>query len=569
MQDISVLIGGQAGDGIKQAGNSIARLFNRLGYYAFVYEDYPSLIRGGHNFAVIRASSKKIISHKNKISVLIALNQETVEKHEAKLENNGIILFDSDSVKTKEESTSMGGGLIKEARPLIGIPMKSIIEELGLPLIVRNTVSLGALAKLMGVEFSIVEDVIKSTIKKKVEENIKAARKGYEACEEKFKVEKLDSEKKPLLTGNEAIALGLVKGGMKLYVAYPMTPASSILHYLAAHEDELKVRTVHPETEIAVIGMAQGASYAGIRSAVGTSGGGFALMVEHLSLAGQAEIPIVIVLSQRPAPATGVPTYTAQGDLLFAMFAGHGEFARAIIAPGDAEEAFYLSAEAMNLAWKFQIPVILLADKHLSESTFVAEINESLAKLEAPKLWDGKNNYKRYLQTENGVSPLAFPGNEKAVVKANSYEHDEYGITVEEAEAVKKGFEKRLRKMQALEEYLKDKETVKVYGNKESDTVVITWGSTKGAVVEACEKLGLKAVQPLYLMPLPVEKIKKEVENKRVIVAEVNSTGQLANWLSWHGIKVDEKILKYDARPFTVDEIEEKLKKLAWPLIEV
>ncbi len=544
MSEISVLIGGQAGDGIKQAGNAIARLFNRAGYYTFVYEDYPSLIRGGHNFAIIRASPKKIIAHKDKVNILIALNQDTIEKHSWRVEN-GFALFDSDKVNTQG----------------LGIPMSSITNEMKLPHIVRNTISLGALARTVGFNFEMVEEVIRKTIGKKTEENIEAAKKGYELAEEKIKLEKLENDPKPLLTGNEAISLGLVKGGMKLYVAYPMTPASSILHYLAAHAEELKIRTVHPETEIAVIGMAQGAAVAGIRTACGTSGGGFALMVEHLSLSGQAEIPVVIVLSQRPAPATGVPTYTAQGDLFFSMFAGHGEFARAVIAPGDSEEAFYLSAEAMNLAWKFQIPVILLADKHLSESTFVAELEESIP-VEAPKLWNGEGEYKRYLDTEDGVSPLAFPGNEKATVKANSYEHDEYGITTEDPEIITKGHEKRLKKMHALEEYLKTKETVKVYGKEESETVVITWGSSKGAVVEACENLGAKVVQPLYLMPLPVWEIEKHVKNKLVIVAELNSTGQLARWLRYHGINVDGTLLKYDGRPFTVDWIEERLNTI-------
>ncbi len=544
MSEISVLIGGQAGDGIKQAGNAIARLFNRAGYYTFVYEDYPSLIRGGHNFAIVRASPKKIIAHKDKVNILIALNQDTIEKHSWRVEN-GFALFDSDKVNAQG----------------LGIPMSSITNEMKLPHIVRNTISLGALARTVGFDFEMVEEVIRKTIGKKTEENIEAAKKGYELAEEKIKLEKLENDPKPLLTGNEAISLGLVKGGMKLYVAYPMTPASSILHYLAAHAEELKIRTVHPETEIAVIGMAQGAAFAGIRTACGTSGGGFALMVEHLSLSGQAEIPVVIVLSQRPAPATGVPTYTAQGDLFFSMFAGHGEFARAVIAPGDSEEAFYLSAEAMNLAWKFQIPVILLADKHLSESTFVAELEENVP-VETPKLWNGEGEYKRYLDTEDGVSPLAFPGNEKATVKANSYEHDEYGITTEDPEIITKGHEKRLKKMHALEEYLKTKETVKVYGKEESEAVVITWGSSKGAVVEACENLGVKLVQPLYLMPLPVWEIEKHVKNERVIVAELNSTGQLARWLRYHGINVDGTLLKYDGRPFTVDWIEERLNTI-------
>ncbi len=547
MLEISTLVGGAAGDGIKQAGNAIARVFNRLGYNIFVYEDYPSLIRGGHNFAIIRACSEKILSHKEKIDILIALNQDTIEKHAWRLKENSIVIFDSNSVSTEG----------------IGIPMKEIAKEKNLPLIVRNTVALGALGGILGIDFEIIEDVIRSTIKKKLEENIEVAEKGYEIAEKgKLKIEKIENEVKPLVTGNEAVGLGLVKGGMKLYIAYPMTPASSILHYLAAHEEEFKIATVHPETEIAVIGIAEGAAYAGIRSACGTSGGGFALMVEHLSLAGQAEIPVVIVLSQRPGPATGVPTYTEQGDLFFAMFAGHGEFPRAVIAPGDANEAFYFAAEAMNLAWKFQMPVILLIDKHLSESTFTSNFDETSVKLELPKWWNGNGEYKKYLFEEDGVSPMAFPGNPNAIVKSNSYEHDEYGITVEDQDLVAKGHEKRLRKMKSLEEYLKNKETVKVYGNEDSDIVLVTWGSSKGAVVEVGEKLGLKVVQPLYMRPLPVWELKKHLEGKKVITVEVNSTGQFGKWLEYHGFKVHEKVLKYNARPFAADELEERIRKV-------
>ena len=549
MREVSVLIGGEAGDGIKQAGNAIARLFNRLGYYVFVYEDYQSLIRGGHNFALIRACEKKILCHKDKIDILIALNQETIEKHSSRLKN-GITIFDSNSVK--------GEG--------IGIPMSEIVKEMNLPRIVRNSIALGALAGMLDLDFQIVEEVIKATIKKKIASNIEAAKKGYEITfnnsEKKIHVERLSSEPKPLITGNEAVALGLAKAGMKLYIAYPMTPSSSILHYLAAHEDELKLAVVHPENEIAVIGMVEGASYAGIRAACGTSGGGFALMVEHLSLAGQGEIPLVVVLSQRPAPATGVPTYTEQGDLFFTMFAGHGEFPRAVIAPGDAEEAFYLSAHAMNLAWKFQMPVILLIDKHISESTFVAEINENAINLELPEFWKGEGEYKRYTFTQSGISPLAFPGQKNAVVKLNSYEHDEYGITTEEAELVAKGHEKRLRKMRTLEEYLKTKETVKVYGNEDSEIVLVTWGSVKGAALEACENLGIKLVQPLYLLPLPTWELEKHLKGKQVIVAEQNSTAQLARWLSFHGFTIEAKILKYNGRPFAVDELEERIREV-------
>ena len=565
-KDYSILIGGKAGDGIKHAGNTTAKLFNRLGYWIFAYVDYPSLIKGGHNFVILRANSQKILAHKNKIDVLVAFNKDTIEKHSWRLKKGAFLIFDSNSINLKSNK--------------LGLPLGEIVKNLGLPQIARNTAALGALAALFGIKFSIVENVIKSSINIKVKENIQAAKQAYKLIKKPLlKVSPIKNTPKPLLTGNEAIALGAVKAGLKAYIAYPMTPASSILHYLAKYKKELNITTVHPENEIAVIGMAQGASYAGIKNMIGTSGGGFALMIEHLSLSGQAEIPLVIVLSQRPGPATGVPTYTAQADLFFSLYAGHGEFPRIVLAPGDTEEAFYSTAESLNLAWKFQIPVILLSDKHLSESIFSSELNESKITSEKPKLWNKKgnyknlelrsrtlklqSNYKRYTLTKDGVSPLAFPGEKNAVIKSNGYEHDEYGITTEDAPMIIKGNEKRLKKMETIENELKKKETVKVYGNKKSKTVLIAWGSTKGIAIEVAKIFNIKVVQPLYLMPFPKLELKKHLKNaEKIIDIEINTTGQLGDLLKFHGFKIDKKILKYDGRPFAVDELEKIIKKL-------
>ncbi|MBZ9577669.1 2-oxoacid:acceptor oxidoreductase subunit alpha [Patescibacteria group bacterium] len=549
-KECSILIGGQAGDGIKLAGALVANLLNRLGYWTFVYIDYPSLITGGHNFAIVRAGSEKILAHADKVNILVALNQETVEKHAWRLKEKTLIVFDSNSVKAKG----------------LGLPLSEIVKNKGLPLIARNSAGLGAVASVLEIEFPIVADVIRSSIKKKTKENIEAAKVVYNQTKKLgkiFKLPLLKNPPKPLLTGNEAIALGAVKAGLKAYIAYPMTPSTGILHYLAKHKEKLNIVTIQLENEIGVIGAAQGASYAGVKTMVGTSGGGFALMTEHLSLAGQAEIPTVIVLAQRPAPASGVPTYTAQGDLFFALHAGHGDFPRIVIAPGDVEEAFYLTAEALNLAWKFQIPVIILSDKHLSESIFSAEFDENKIIRGNPKIWNKKGEYKRYAFTKNGISPLAFPGQKKAVVKSNSYEHDEFGITTENPKLVTKGSEKRLKKMKAIEDVLMKKETVKVYGNPKSKTALIAWGSTKGAVVEVAKSHNLKVIQPLFLHPFPVWELKKHLSNvKRIIGVEVNSTGQLCKLLKFNGFKVDEQILKYDGRPFTVDELEKKVKKI-------
>lgn len=548
MKEISILIGGKAGDGIRQAGHTLARLLNRIGYRIFFYDDYPSLIRGGHNFSIIRASQKRIIAHKETVDLIVALNQDAVEKHIHRLNDNGMILFDT------KKAGAQG----------IGVDFMGIVKDLeGVP-IMRNTAALGALAKILGAEWSVLERVMMDTIEKQIDLNLKIAQYAYDQVEKAYMpLPKLNQNPLPLLSGNEAIALGAVQAGLNMYIAYPMTPASAILHYLAAHEDDLGVVTLHPESEIGVALVALGAAYAGAKTMVGTSGGGFALMTEALSLAGQGELPIVFVVSQRPGPSTGVPTYTMQGDLLFVLHSGHGEFVKVVLAPGDAEEAFYLTGLAVNLAWQFQIPSFVLSDKHLSESIFSFEADLNAVKPESPLLWDGQGEYKRYLDSENGVSPLTFPGNPSAIVKVTSYEHDEYGITTEEPEEIVRMQQKRLRKRKTLIDELTKHEQVKVYGSSESKTALLCWGSTKGACIEVAQELGLKVVQPLVLEPLPIEPLQKALADAtKIIAVEANATGQLATLLSSQGLCIDDMILRFDARPFTVDTLLDKVKEI-------
>jgi 2-oxoglutarate/2-oxoacid ferredoxin oxidoreductase subunit alpha len=548
MEELSILIGGKAGDGIRQAGQTLARLLNRKGYRIFFYDDYPSLIRGGHNFSIIRASKKNIQAHRETVDLIVALNQDAVENHKHRLNPGGVILYDSEKVEAQG----------------IGVDFMGLVKELEGSSIMRNTAALGALAKMLNIEWKMLESVIKDTMDKNVDLNLKIARSAYNRVEKAWKsVPKLDQKMLPLVSGNEAIALGAVQGGLKMYIAYPMTPASAILHYLAEHEDDLGIVTIHPESEIGVVLMALGAAYAGARTMVGTSGGGFALMTEALSLSGQGELPIVFVECQRPGPGTGVPTYTMQGDLSFVIHSGHGEFAKVVLAPGDAEEAFYLTGLAMNLAWKFQIPCFVLSDKHLSESIFSFDADPDKIKSQDPLLWDGQGEYKRYLDTQNGISPLAFPGNPAAMVKATSYEHDEYGITTEDSEEIVRMQQKRLRKKKTLEDELVSYEQVKVYGNLESKTVLLCWGSTKGSCIEVAEALELKVVQPLVLEPLPIEPLKKALSGAdKIIDIEVNTTGQLAKHVSAYGICIDDMILRFDARPFTVDSLFDKVKEV-------
>jgi len=272
---------------------------------------------------------------------------------------------------------------------------------------------------------------------------------------------------------------------------------------------------------------------------------------------------MVIVEAQRPGPSTGVPTYTMQGDLAFVIHAGHGEILKVVLAPGDADEAFYTAGLAMNLAWKFQIPAFVLSDKHLSESIFSFEADLDKVKPENPLLWNDQGEYKRYLDTQNGISPLAFPGNPAAIVKATSYEHDERGITTEEPEAISRMQRKRLRKRKALEDELEKYEAVKVYGDPDSKTALLCWGSTKGACIEVAEALDLKVVQPLILEPFPVEALKKALSGvDKIIDVEVNATGQLAKHIAGYGFCIDDMILRFDGRPFTVDVLLDNVKEV-------
>jgi len=547
VKDYSILIGGAAGQGSRMAGLIIAKLFNQLGYRIYIYEDYQSLIRGGHNFSQIRAAEKEFQSRKEKIDFLLALDENTILLHEKDLAEKGLIIFNEDKIKRKNG---------------IGIPIEKITKEMGGFPIMANTALISSFAKIIGVDWQILGEVLKKEIKRETELNLKIAKRVYEISKNLLKIEKISKEPSLLLTGNEATALGLAKAGLKFYFAYPMTPATSIMNFLAKMED-LNVKVIQPENEISVINMALGASFAGAKSAVGTSGGGFALMTEGLSLAGQSETPILIVESQRGGPSTGMPTYNLQGDLLFVLSAGHGDIPRFVIAPGDAAECLYYSGLGLNLAWKYQTPVILLIDKDVSENTFC--VNEKILDLiqsEKPLLWAKSGDYKRYKITEDGVSPLAFPGEKDAIVKADSYEHDEFGITIE-SEEVEKMQEKRLRKYETMKKAVEKLPAVKVYGNQNSNIALVAWGITKGAAKEIAENLGIKLIQPIIIEPFPQKQMREVLKGvEKLFSIELNTTGQMAKVLNSQGIKVDGKILKYNGRPFFVKEIEDKLKKL-------
>lgn len=535
MDDFAILIGGKAGEGIEKSSAILSRLLNEMGYFVYVYHDYPSIIRGGHTFSIIRASTKKIGTHREKIDFVLALNQETADLHG----KDTLVIYDPTLIKASG----------------IAIPLKKIISEEKVSDIMMNTAIVGAFCKLASIDLNLLEDILKKELPKEVDLNLKIVKRGYDSTEKKFDIKKLSKPKGALISGNVAISLGLLKAGLDAYVAYPMTPSSSILHFLASVENDFHIKVLHPEGEIGVILMALGFAAVGQKAAVGTSGGGFCLMTEGLSFAAMAEIPICIVMGQRGGPATGLPTYTAQGDLHFILHAGHGEFCRLVVAPGDAEEAYYFAALALNLAWKYQIPSIILEDKTLAEGfyTFDQESVKSV-KEESIETVSGDKNYKRYKFSKNGVSPLSFPPQKGEIIKIDSYEHDEAGLTTEDSKISKLMQEKRLMKSKALLEELEKLPIVNSYGS--GDVALICFGTNKLVCIEVAEELNFKVIHLPLLSPFPVNKLKETMQGvKKLICVENNATGQLADLLSCAGIKVDKKVNKYDGRPFSKEEL--------------
>ena len=543
------LVGGKAGEGVKKAGSVAAHIFSSLGRHVFQMDDYMSLIRGGHNFSVISTAHRWISSHYMKADLVVNFDKRSCETHLNDRAENGIVIFNSDEQELEEG---------------IGIPLSSEAEKYPMKKLMFGVGAVAILSATIGFEKEEMNQIIKDEYPRGIEDNIDFANAIYNIvypdCGNKFKLEKRD-KKRPIITGNEAISLGAIAGGLDVYFGYPMTPASTILHKLAREAENFGIAVVHPESEIAVINMAIGSAFAGARAMVGTSGGGFALMTEGISLAGITETPILVVLSQRPGPATGVPTYTEQADLAFALTAGHGDFLRIVASPRTVREAFYLTAEMLDLVWKFQTPGILLTEKHLSESGMTVEIDLEKSKWAEPKIHkDG--DYKRYLDTDDGISPMLFPPS-KQIIKWNSYEHDELGITTESAEKISFMHDKRNKKLEPLIEYLKKLQTVKIIRG-ENHSNIFTYGSTYLSVLEALKygNLNPTIVAPLYLSPLPTWQL-EEFKNQDNVVIEQSSTGQFSKLLSEKaGLDVRHTIRQYDGRPFDPIELSKKIREV-------
>jgi 2-oxoglutarate ferredoxin oxidoreductase subunit alpha len=542
------IVGGKAGEGVRKAGSAAGRLFTTMGRQVFNMDDYGSLIKGGHNFSVVSTAKRRITSHYMKADLVVAPDKRSYDMHQGHLSERGIMVYNSDTIGEAEG---------------VGVPLTTEAKKYPNPNLRIGVGAVATLAAAIGLNKEALKDLIENEYSRDIENNIAYAMAIYDMVNPKMggKFELGDGDKKrPIITGNEAIALGATAGGLDIYFAYPMTPSSSVLHYLASHDRDLGVTVMHPENEIAVINMAIGSTFAGAKAMVGSSGGGFALMQEAFSLAGMVEAPLLCYLGSRPGPSTGVPTYTAQGDLQFAIHQGHGEFPRIVASPGSMEEAFYLTAEMLDLVWRFQTPGIILTEKHMAESRMTVDIETKKAKWPEPVMHGG-GEYKRYLDAEDGISPLLFPPS-KELIKWDSYEHDELGVTTEDPDMIAKMQEKRSRKKKALVDYMTGIHTVNTYGDKGS--VIFTYGSTTMSVLEAlrCGEIEATVVQPKYLEPLPVWELEK-FRGDNVIVLELSCAGQFASLLAEKvGIKPKAVVKKYDGRAFDPVELASRIKEV-------
>lgn len=549
MRNFAIKLSGPAGAGMMQAGETLSKALNRLGFYALMYPEYPSRIRGGDNNILVVFSLEKYLAPVEKIDLLLAFGKENYRKHENE-GRKGFRGFEGEEI-----------GLNK------------IAKGLGNPL-VANTAGLGFIFKVLGFELNVLEEQIKEEFKEKKEIlklNLEAAKRGYELGKtgDWGEIRGLGNGNKILnYSGNEALVEGILKTDCGFAAIYPMTPINSILAMLtrldssSARQAKSKVQVFRPEDEIAGMIAAIGASYAGKRAMVATSGGGFSLMIEGLGMAGIAEIPIVIVLGQRTGPSTGMATFSSQSDLNFAIYGGHGEFPRIVLAPGDLKESYFLGQEAFNLAEHYQVPVILLTDKYLAESRF-SEDQEEFEKIRTSidrgKLVDesGQLKYKRYEFTKDGISPRAFPG--QATFLTNSYEHDEYGVSSDEIENRKKMMEKRAKKLVGLTGGFEGDEGSGGWGK---GTTLVGWGSTKEIILDFLKDH--REFNYLHISrPWPFPKEAEEIlrKSKRIVCVEGNFSGQMADIIEKLIFRKVERILKDDGRPFFKGELEGKLHK--------
>jgi 2-oxoglutarate ferredoxin oxidoreductase subunit alpha len=576
-QTFTIGIGGAAGQGVATPGDIFAKIFSRRGLHLNAYNAYQSIIRGGHTFLTIRTGPEKVSNMGDRLDLLIPLNQDAMDRHLGLLHSGAACIYNADTIKP---------GIAAEGTALCPLPV-SKLADITRNKVAQNTLAVGAGLNMMGIGFPALEEVLTEQFKKKgaamVAENVDIARAGYDYAAANFKPFAwplpMTNNRCAVLSGNIAMAMGGAAAGVKFYCAYPMSPSTGVLHWMAAHARKANIMVRQVEDEIGVVNMAIGAAHAGVRSMCATSGGGFALMSEGLGLSAMMETPVVVIDCQRAGPSTGVPTKTEQGDLWQMLGAAFGDYPRAIAAPLDIGDCFKIIPEIFNIADRYQCPGIVLCDLLLSEGRlsvdpkdldFAPVVDRGELITEAPMTGtNGDGVYKRYKITESGISPRAVPGVPGHTHTAASDEHDEDGVLISDefTNPTKRRamMEKRMRKVAGIEAAVPPPEP---WGSRDADVTLIGWGSTKGVIEEACEILneqGISAnqLQIRWLVPLHGDAILDILKGARhTIIVENNYSGQFARYLRSETSFVPKGyIRKYDGEPFMPHHIVEAVKE--------
>ena len=574
MNNMTIKIAGAAGQGVESSGAGFAEALAKGGLHIFGLQDYMSRIRGGLNFFQIRIHEQVLYSHEDAVHILLPLNMEALETYQDGVVKGGGIIYDS-GLKVDRRAISGRG---RKAMP---VPLLEIAKEHG-ERVMANTAALGAAAGVVEYSFECLADVIRKNFRRKgpevVAANLRVGRAAYLYAQERYaadfewKLQQVpDTPERMVIGGNQAFALGALAGGCRFVSAYPMTPATSIIEWMAKHEHEFGVVAKHAEDEIAAVCMAIGANFVGARAMTATSGGGFSLMAEALGLAGMCEVPLVVVEAQRGGPSTGLPTRTEQSDLPFVLHASKGEFPRLVLAPGSIEEYFECGWRAFNLAEKYQTPVIVLSDHLLAASVRTVEVDaidfdrveiDRGKLLSAKELDDLDGPYKRHLFTKDGISPRALPGHPAAVHATASDEHDEFGHITEDMHNRAKMMEKRMQKLETARQEI---EPPLRYGPEEAPIILVGWGSTYGVLREVVDRLDGKARQVHFrdLWPFPAAAAAEALQGGKVVVVENNYMAQFKRLLQGETcIQVDHTILRYDGRAFSPEDILDGLKEV-------
>jgi 2-oxoglutarate ferredoxin oxidoreductase subunit alpha len=579
VNQLKLLAGGEAGDGVFAVSDMLALMFARAGLEILTTQTYSSRIRGGHINASVRVAEREILSQGDELDLLIALDLETVELHRKSIREGGIILYDNSQGETDL------GDLEQRHVIVFPIPARKIArEKLSAP-IMKNIVMTGA--ALTAVDFDpefeflggLIRERFLSKGEKVVAKNMEAATAGQELIRQankamNYKMEHRERPRKMLLQGSDAVSFGALVAGCRFMASYPITPASDIMEYLVTKFPKYNGVMVQAEDELSAINMAIGAAFSGARSLAASSGPGIALMIEALGLSAVTETPLVLVDVQRCGPSTGMPTRMEQADLNLLLYGAHGEIPRIVIAPTDIEECFYQTVRAFNLAEKYQCPVILATDQYLSQSqrtTWPFDLSKVVIDRGSLQTDDDLNNltspFRRYLITEGGISPRSIPSQEKGIYKTTGVEHVESGNATENPDARTRMMQKRFMKLDTFRR--EDMQPPKIFGNPESDITIVGWGSTKGVILEVIERfmeeeaIDLKLVQIVDIWPFPDQAVADALRSSRqVVVVENNFTGQMANLIRQQtGIKC-AKVVKYNGAPFSPKELYQRLKEM-------